>query len=43
MYELFGGDEDDCFVMLEWWADNAAIDAHLKTPHIQTGRRRRTR
>ena len=39
MYELFGGDEEDCFVMLEWWSDAAAIDAHLKTPHIQTGRR----
>merc|ERR1712117_671747 len=36
MYELFRGDEEDCFVMLEWWSDAAAIDAHLKTPHIQT-------
>ena len=40
MYELFRGDEEDSFVMLEWWADAAAIDAHMKTPHIQTGRRR---
>ena len=41
MYELFKGDEEDCFVMLEWWSDAAAIDAHLKTPHIQTGRKSR--
>ena len=38
MYELFKGAEEDCFVMIEWWADAAAIEAHMKTPHVQQGR-----
>ena len=38
MYELFKGAEEDCFVMIEWWADTAAIEAHMKTPHVQQGR-----
>ena len=44
MYEMFKGAEadaaEDSFVLLEWWADAAAIEAHMKTPHVQQGRQR---
>ena len=42
MYELFKGEEadapEDTLVLLEWWADAAALEAHLKSPHIQQER-----
>ena len=41
MYEMFSelGDSaaKDSFVLLEWWADAAALEAHMKTPHIEQG------
>ena len=44
MYELFKGEEadapEDTLVLLEWWADAAALEAHLKSPHIQQERER---
>ena len=43
MYELFSelGDSaaEDCFVLLEWWADAAALKEHMKAPHIEQGHR----
>merc|ERR1712061_174590 len=26
---------EDSFVLLEWWADAKALEAHMKAPHIQ--------
>jgi quinol monooxygenase YgiN len=34
-YELFQDDDDPLeFVTIEHWADQAAADAHLATPHV---------
>ena len=36
-YRIFQDTEDpDAFVFVEEWADQAALDAHFRTPHIAT-------
>ena len=36
-YQLFQSDEDSAeFVFIEEWADGAAIDAHMKSAHVQS-------